>query len=249
MANTNDFYIPEHALAIFAHADDIEFGIAGTVARWTDAGAQVTYVIVTDNSAGSNEPNADLEELIEIRQQEAIAAAAVVGVKDVRFLGYPDGVLQPTMELRRDLTRIIREVRPQVVLTFDPTTVIAADFYINHPDHRATGEAALYAVFPSAGTRPIFPELLAEGYEPHNVDRVYLNLSMQFNLTTDISTTIDRKIEALLCHKSQVNEEAAQWVRKWDADMGQQAGFAYGEIFRQVILNQPPPVDGNSETA
>ena len=149
MIDHNQFYAPSRVLIIVAHADDIEFGIAGTVARWTDAGTQVTYCIVTDSSSGSNDPTVDRDALAVLRQQEQMAAAAAVGVTDVRFLGYRDGTLTPTLDLRRDLTRVVRDVRPQVVVTFDPRTIYTRDLtYINHPDHRAVREAANYAVFP-----------------------------------------------------------------------------------------------------
>lgn len=235
---TADFYIPERAVAIFAHADDIEFGIAGTVARWTDAGAQVTYVIVTDNSAGDNSPDADLQALVETRKREALESARIVGVEDVRFLNYRDGYIQPTMELRLALTRIIREVKPQVVVTFDPTTILAGDNYINHPDHRAVGEAATYATFPYAGARPIFPELLQEGYEPHDVDRIYFQLSEKNNLYIDITPAIDRKLEALRCHKSQLGDDVVEMVRQWNEEAGKEHGVGYVESFRQMILNR-----------
>lgn len=234
---TEDFYIPERAVAIFAHADDIEFGIAGTIARWTDAGAKVTYVIVTDNSSGDNSPDADLKALVETRKREAEESARIVGVEDVRILNYRDGYVQPTMELRLDLTRIIREIKPQVVVTFDPTTILASDNYINHPDHRAVGEAATYATFPYAGARPIFPELLAEGYEPHDVDRIYFQLSEKNNLHIDISSVIDRKLEALRVHKSQLNDEVVEMVRKWNEEAGKEHGVGYVESFRQMVLN------------
>lgn len=176
-------HTPSRILVIAAHPDDIEFGAAGSIARWTGEGAQVTYCIVTDGAAGSNDPNVKREDLIRIRREEQIAAAAVVGVHDVRFLGYPDGTLQHTLELRRDLTRLIRELRPYRVLCFDPTVVFVGvpEFgdYINHPDHRAAAEGAIYAVFPSAETRPIFPELLDEGLEPHHVTEVYMMLTTQ----------------------------------------------------------------------
>jgi len=159
------------------------------------------------------------------------AAAEVIGVHDVRFLGYPDGILQPTLELRRELTRLIRQVRPDRVVCQDPTTVLVEDGYINHPDHRAAGEATLYAVFPSAGTRPIFPELLKEGLEPHQVKELYLTLTTRPNTHVDISSTIDRKIKALLCHKSQVGLEVEEWLREWDSEAGREAGCAYAEQF------------------
>lgn len=232
MIQQNAYFIPRQVVVIAAHPDDIEFGVAGSVARWVREGAQVTYCIVTDGSAGSNDPQIDLAALVEQRRAEQQAAAALVGVHDVRFLGYKDGTLQPTLELRRDLTRIIREVRPDRVVCQDPTTIFASNSYINHPDHRAAGEAAIYAVFPSAETRPIFPELLAEGYEPHHVTELYLNLTLQPDTFIDISETIEDKMEALLCHASQVNETATAWMRERNAEMGKQAGYAYAEAFR-----------------
>ncbi len=225
---------PEPILVIAAHADDIEFAAAGTIAGWVAAGHPVTYCIVTDGAAGSNEPGIDPAALVRQRQAEQRAAAQALGVQDVRFLGYPDGILQPTLELRRELTRLIRELRPFRVLCQDPTLVFAGNTYINHPDHRAAGEAALYAVFPSAETRPIFPELLAEGYEPHKVRELYLMFPAAPDLYLDISDRIEQKIASLLCHRSQLGPEVAEWVRKWDAEHGAQLGVDYAEAFRVI---------------
>lgn len=219
-------------LVVVAHHDDIEFGVAGSVARWVEEGAQITYCLVTDGAAGSNEPGADLQALVRRREEEQLAAAALVGVKDVRFLHYADGTLQPSMELRRELTRLIREIRPQRVVCQDPTTIFVGDGYINHPDHRAAGEATIYAVFPSAGTRPIFPELLAEGLEPYDVAELYMMFSLQPSIYVDTSAYIDRKIAALLCHSSQVGPDAEGWLREMDAEAGKQAGCAYAESYR-----------------
>ena len=232
--------MPERVLVVVAHADDIEFGMAGTVARWTDGGAQVTYCIVTDNSSGSNDPAVQKADLIATRQQEQLASAAAVGVTDVRFLGYPDGMLTASLELRRDLTRLIREIRPDIVACQDPSIVFVEDFYINHPDHRAAGEAAVYATFPSAETRPIFPELLAEGYEPHKVRYLYMMLTEKPTLWVDVSATHERKLNALRCHASQLNEEAVEMVRQWDAEAGKAQDMAFAEIFRVMQLNEPP---------
>ncbi|MEI7768690.1 MAG: PIG-L deacetylase family protein [Chloroflexales bacterium] len=223
-------------LVIAAHPDDIEFGMGGSVALWTDAGHEVIYALVTDGSAGTNEPGADLAALARTRRDEQIAAAAAVGVRDVRFLGHRDGTLQPTIELRRELTALIRQVRPQRVICQDPTLIFAGSGYINHPDHRAAGEAALYAVFPSAETRPIFPELLDEGLEPHKVHELYLTFSPQPDTFFDISSVIDRKIESLLCHRSQVGPEVGEMVRGWDAETGKRDGYAYAESFRVMRL-------------
>jgi len=223
-------------LAVVAHPDDTEFGIAGSVARWTAEGHTVIYCIVTDGAAGSNEPSVDPQTLVETRRAEQVAAAAVTGVHDVRFLGYPDGSLQPTLELRRAITRLIREVRPDRVVCQDPRTYFFGHNYINHPDHRAVGEATIYAVFPSAETRHIFPELLAEGLEPHKVSELYLDLTLHPDTYVDISDTIDRKLTAVGCHRSQVGPEAIAMVREWAAEAGARAGFAFAEAFRVLRL-------------
>jgi len=228
---------PMRILIVAAHPDDIEF-IGGSIAIWTGQGHQVTYCMVTDGAAGSNKPGEDLAQLVRTRQAEQLAAAKVLGVEDVRFLGYADGTLQPTLELRRDLTRLIRELRPYRVVISDPTMVFAGNFYINHPDHRAAAEAALYAVFPSAGARPIFPELLAEGLEPHDVSELYLQFTDHPDLVIDTAAVVDRKIEALLCHKSQLGEEVASMVRGWDAEAGKEKGYAYAESFKVMKLKQ-----------
>jgi LmbE family N-acetylglucosaminyl deacetylase len=232
---------PLRVLAIAAHPDDLEFGVAGTMALWADQGAEITYVMVTNGAAGSNDPAADLEALRLTRREEAWAAARLCGVKDVRFLDYADGTLTPSLELRKDLTRIIRETRPQRVFIQDPTQVYVGNFYINHPDHRASGEAALYAVFPSAGTRPIFPDLLVEGYEPHEVDELWIHLTDKPDTWIDISSTIDRKIAALLCHQSQVGADVEPMIRQWDSDAGKEHGYAYAESFRVMKFKQEPP--------
>lgn len=234
--------LPENfkVLFIVAHPDDIEFGAAGSVASWTDAGATVTYVIVTNGAAGSNDPNIDTHELILTRQKEQLEAAAHVGVTDIRFLGYQDGALQPTLELRRDLTRIIREVKPNRVVIQDPTTILVENLadesgdYINHPDHRAAGEAALYAIFPSAETRPIFPELLAEGLDPHHVQEVYLVMSSTPNIAVDISNHTERKFKSLLAHRSQLDESVRPMVEAWDKVTGAELGVTSAESFRKL---------------
>jgi LmbE family N-acetylglucosaminyl deacetylase len=234
---TNTDKAPLRILGIFAHPDDSEFSCGGSAAIWAEHGAEITYVIVTDGAAGSNDPNQDLAELVRIREAEQRAACAVLGVREVLFLGYPDGTLQPTIELRRELTRIIRKLKPDRVICGDPTGVFYGNEYINHPDHRAAAEAAIYAVFPSACTRPIFPELLAEGYEPHQVKEVYINGDdAHSNTYIDISSTLERKIEALRCHKSQIDPGDGQWVREWAAETGKAREIAYAEAFRVMKL-------------
>jgi len=227
---------PLRILGIFAHPDDSEFMLGGSVARWIDEGAQVTYCIVTNGAAGSNDPKQDLAELVKLREAEQRAACAVLGIREVLFLGYADGMLEPTLQLRRELTRIIRQLKPDRVVIGDPTAVLYGDEYINHPDHRAAAEAGLYAIFPSAVTRPIFPELLAEGYEPHQVKEVYTTATEKPNIYVDISATLERKIEALRCHKSQLDPGDGQWIRDWAAESGKAAGLAYAEAFRVMKL-------------
>jgi LmbE family N-acetylglucosaminyl deacetylase len=235
MTDTNTSQL--RVLGIFAHPDDSEFSCGGAAALWADAGAQITYVIITNGAAGSNDPNQDLAELVRIREAEQRAACAVLGVQEVIFLGYADGTLQPTIELRRELTRIIRQLKPDRVLTGDPTAVFYGTEYINHPDHRAAAEAALYAVFPSAVTRPIFPELLAEGYEPHQVKEVYISGDDAHNNThVDISSTLERKIEALRCHKSQLDPGDGKWIRDWAAESGKVVNLPFAEGFRVMKL-------------
>ena len=239
---------PYHIVVSAAHHDDIEFGVAGSVAKWIrDEGATVTYVIVTDGGAGSNDPNLRREQIIEMRRDEQLAAAAKVGVHDVRFLDYPDGTLQATLELRRDITRIIRETKAYRVVCQDPTTCFVRSHYINHPDHRAAGEATIYAAFPSAETRPIFPELLAEGYEPHKIGELYLNLSSAPTHYHDISSVIDLKLAALSVHVSQLGagedfaNGAGKWVRQGSREGGQLVGVEHAEFFRVLKFDAPPP--------
>lgn len=228
-------------LGIFAHPDDPEFSMAGSAALWSDEGHEVYYCIITDGSAGSNDPNQDLAELVALRQSEQRAAAVVQGVEEVFFLGYRDGALEPSLELRRELTRLIRQLKPDRVICGDPTAFFYGDEYINHADHRAAAEAAVTAVFPSAPTRPIFPELLAEGYEPHQVKELYItDTQAGTSVFVDISSVLDRKIEALRCHKSQVDPGDGEWIRHWAAETGKAAGLAYAEGFRVMRLVREP---------
>lgn len=236
---------PIKVVVMVAHHDDIEFGTSGTIARWVEEGADVSYVIITDGGSGSNEPGVIREELAELRKQEQIEASLAVGVTDVRFLGYPDGILQPTLELRRDLTRIIRELKPDRVICQDPRTVFYGDSYINHPDHRAAGEASIYATFPGSETRPIFPELLDEGYEPHKVSELWLNITMEPTHYVDISATLDKKIASIRAHKSQLGEGddlesgALKWIIDRSRDLGAKVGVKHAEYFKVMILNSP----------
>lgn len=232
--STND--IPKTALFIFAHPDDIEFGVAGTAAKWARAGARVIYVVITDGNVGSHEDGMTSEKLAEIRRAEQTVAGKVAGAECI-FLGYHDGFLQPTLELRKDLVRLIRQYRPDAVVCGDPTSYFPTENYINHPDHRAAGQAALDAVFPAAEMTLLYPDLAAEGLVGHKVDYVYVTFSERTNFYIDITDTIDLKIEALQKHASQLGEwNPNDMIREWAADTGKKVGFAYAEGFYRITL-------------
>jgi LmbE family N-acetylglucosaminyl deacetylase len=227
---------PQSAMVIVAHPDDAEFTMAGTIAAWTKGGCQVTYVVCTDGNAGTHEPGMTRERLAEIRRDEQRAACATLGVGKVVFLGYDDGLLQPTLDLRRDLVRMIRQYKPQVVLTADPTRLFSGDRYINHPDHRAAGQAALDAVAPASEMPLLWPET----GEPHKVHRVYVYGNSEPNEWVDITATIETKIEALRKHASQLGEwDPTDRIKNWSAETGKDKGMAHAESFRVITLVQP----------
>jgi LmbE family N-acetylglucosaminyl deacetylase len=230
----------EHVLFIVAHPDDPEFGAGGTVARWTREGVRVTYVIVTDGSKGSNNHEITSEELVRLRQAEQRAAARVLGVSEVVFLGYPDGEVYNTPDLRRDLVRQIRLHRPDLVVTHDPTTRFIGDRYINHPDHRAVGDTALDAVFPLARDRFNFPEQEREGLAPHAVSDVLVRPTNEPNEWMDITETIELKIAALSEHRSQIGdpESLAERIRQRARDYAEDTPYAYAERFRRITLRR-----------
>ena len=225
-------------LCIAAHPDDNEFTVAGSVAKWTSEGREVTFCLVTTGGAGTNEHTPSSEGLIPIRERESREAARILGVKDVVFLGYQDGIVEPTIGLRRDPTRVIRRHRPDVVVCGDPTKRWYGNEYLNHPDHRAVASAALDAVFPSAETRAIFPELLTEGLDAHKVKEVWITGAMPPDAWIDIGDTLETKCASLKAHVSQVGP--GEWVddllRGWAARDGKRAGVKYAEAFRRMVL-------------
>jgi LmbE family N-acetylglucosaminyl deacetylase len=227
--------IPKSAMVIIAHPDDAEFTMAGTVAGWIRAGCRVTYVLCTDGNAGSHEPGMTREKLAQIRREEQRAACDTLGVSDVIFLGYDDGQLQPTLDLRRDLVGLIRQHKPELVLTSDPTSLFRSDRYINHPDHRAAGQAALDAVAPAAAMPLLWPEV----GEPHRVRKVYVYGNSEPNEWVDITGTIDLKIAALKQHASQMGDwDPTERIRGWNATVGQEHGMEYAESFRVITLER-----------
>lgn len=229
------------ALVVTAHPDDLEFGAAGTVAKWVDEGVEVTLCLVTDGSTGTQDVDLMGEKLHEIRVAETGDAARILGLTEVVWLDYADGYVEYGLELRKDIARVFRKYRPHRFMVLDPTPTIA-DRFINHPDHRAVGQASL-DVSMTAGTTPgHFPELLAEGLSPwRGLRELWIMGPGAKPVVVDISTTIERKIGALLCHKSQVGEngeEVAALVRTWTAELGQTHGYAHAETF-QVIKEGP----------
>ena len=191
-------------LVILAHPDDPEFFLGATIARWTHAGHRVSYCLLTRGDKGANDPGVDPAELSFRREKEQRAAAVRLGVQDVRFLDFSDGCLQPDMETRRAVTRVIREARPDILVSCDPQNLFPSDNNINHPDHRAAGQIVVDAVFPGAGNPMFFPELLAEGLQPHSVKELWLSLTGQANTSIDVTPYWPLKLQALQEHHSQI---------------------------------------------
>jgi LmbE family N-acetylglucosaminyl deacetylase len=225
----------ERALVVTAHPDDVDFGAAGTVAGWTAAGVEVTYCVVTDGDAGGFDADVPRDEMRRVRRAEQRAAAAAVGVTDVRFLGYPDGRLYVTHELRRDIVRVIRRVRPQRVLAQSPErdwTRIGA----SHPDHLAAGEATVAAVYPDARNEFAHPELLAhEGLEAHTVPDLWLMAAPAGRgqvRYVDVTDGFDRKLAALRAHASQIVNipDLEGLLRQWMGANARAAGLADGRL-------------------
>lgn len=225
-------------MVVVPHTDDAEFLAGGTVALWAREGTEVTYVIVTNGDKGSDDPDMTSGQLATLRQSEQRAAAAGLGVKDVLFLGHEDSMLQPTLELRRDLAQAIRAHRPHTVITFDPTTRFITDNYPNHPDHRATGDAAVDAVFPAARDRLTFPDLLEQGLEPHKVAELWLGASLSPNHWVDIEPVLEQKIAALRKHESQLSKfPLDEFIPQMSRAQAEGGPYTLAESFRRLVLD------------
>ena len=240
--------IPRSAMSIHAHPDDQDFTVAGTLAKWARAGCEIVSVIVTSGDAGSNDPSKSADykpQLAKLREAEQKAANGVLGIGQTVFLGYPDGEVVPSIGLRRDLTRLIRKHRPEVVVTGDPSARFYGNEYVNHPDHRAVSEAAIYAVFPSAGSRMIFADLLEEGLAPHEVRRLYIHGNDQPDTWVDITSTMEVKIDALKKHISQGDtHDSEQMLRDWAQEEGKPKDIPYAEAFRVMVLRGEEDLPG-----
>lgn len=224
---------PKRAMIVVAHPDDAEFGCSGTVAKWCRQGWEVVYVLCTDGGKGTEDRSLTSADLVEIRRQEQIEAGKILGLKDVVFLGYPDGNLTPSLELRRDITREIRRWKPDVLVCLSPTRELSMRGYLGHPDHFASGEAALSAVYPSARDHLTFPELLKQGLDTHKVKEVWI---MFLGDKADTFNPIPERdmrtaMKALRAHTSQIGAQAAQFMRGWRKEAGEKAGTKYAERF------------------
>lgn len=237
--STIDDLQPKIVLGVAAHPDDLDFGASGSFAKWAAQGAEVYYLIITDGSKGSDDPTITSEKLVSVREQEQKAAAMVVGAKDAFFLKYPDAYLEVTMDLKRDITRYIRKLKPDVVVTTDPTVLYRLDWgFINHSDHRAAGQATIDSVFPMARDRLTFPELASEGLNPHKVTTLLLTSFEKGNYYVDITEHIDQKMKALAAHASQMSdmETTEARVREMSKKIGGNMGVNYGESFIRLKM-------------
>ena len=228
----------ERILVITAHPDDVDFGAGGTIATWTDKGIAVSYCIITDGDAGGFDPTVSRSEIPGIRRAEQEAAASVLGVDDLHWLGYPDGRLEVTLDLRRDLSRVIRKVRPQRVVCQSPQRNWER-IHASHPDHMAAGEAALCAVYPDARNEFTFTELMGEGLPPWSVPEVWVMSAPEPDVWVDTTDVLSRKVKALLCHVSQMTDPDGleERIRGWGRMTAAAGGLPDGrtaEAFKVV---------------
>jgi LmbE family N-acetylglucosaminyl deacetylase len=229
----------DRALVIFSHPDDAEFGAAATIAHLTAAGARVDYVVTTDGGKGTDDPAVTSAQLTATREAEQRVAADLLGVSEIVHLGYPDGYLTPTLDLRRDIVRQIRRFRPDLVITQNPIHRQDGNPFVGHPDHLATGEATLAAVYPAARDRLNFPELLDEGLEPWKVRQVLITGVEHPNLFLDVSATFELGLQAIFAHVSQIADRAAveERMRERTAEIGEPVGLPLANAFLSIVID------------
>ena len=229
-------------MVISAHPDDVDFGCGGTLALWAREGMEIVYTICTSGEKGTDDPSMTNLALARTREKEQRAAAKVIGAKDVIFLRKPDGELQYSLEFRGELVRVIRQFRPDILLTHDPANRAFDNQYIFHADHRVAGELAFDAAYPAALNRNFFPGHLAEGLTPHAISEIYFFATSQPNTWVDIGPTMDLKIKALRCHASQIKKPKVmeELVRTWFGAWGREKGLAYAERFRRLPVFHDP---------
>jgi len=228
----------ERALVVISHPDDAEFGAGPTIAALTAAGTRVDYVVTTDGSKGTEEPDVTPEQLASTRMAEQRDAADILGVTDIVHLGYPDGYLTPSLDLRRDITRQIRRFRPDLVITQNPQRRLDHNPFIGHPDHLATGEATLASVYPAARDHLNFPELWTEEHlEPWKVRQVLLTGVEEPNLWIDVADTFETGLASILAHVSQVEpDEVSERMRERARVVGEPQGIGLAQAFLSIIL-------------
>ncbi len=227
----------KRGMVVVAHADDAEWGCAGTVAKLCAEGWEMVYVLCTDGSKGIDDPEITGAELVRIRQEEQTNAGKILGLYAVEFLGYEDAMLEPSLALRRDITRQIRRYRPDLLICQNPARDLVGRGYIGHPDHFAAGEASLAAVYPTARDRLTFPQLLEEGLEPHKVREVWIMDRQNADQYTDVTDYIETAVAALRAHASQVDpEDADKYLKGWRREIGEEVGFQYAEAFKRFTL-------------
>jgi LmbE family N-acetylglucosaminyl deacetylase len=226
---------------IFAHPDDVEFVAGGTAALWAGRGSDVIYVLVTDGNVGSHEEGVTAAELIATRRAEQRAAAELVGAGTCLFLGHHDGLLQPTLALRRELVGLIRRYRPEAVVTTHPAEYFPSADYINHPDHRATATAAVDAVM-LAASPGLYPDPEVDGSGPHQVSTLFIRDDGRANYYVDVTDVMHVRLEALLRHVSQFGAwDPAQALTAWNGETGGRVGLPYAESYLRLDLRQPDP--------
>jgi len=228
---------PQKVLVILAHPDDPEFFCGASLARWARAGHEIHYLLLTCGDKGFDDIHASADQICKTRQAEQNAAAAIIGVKSVRFLDLEDGFLVPSIDLRREVVRAIRQIKPDILVTCDPTHLFAGDYYINHPDHRYAGQVVLDAVFPAASNLFFFPELIQdEDLQPHKPREVWVSLTGNPTVILDVTDTWEIKIQALKEHKSQIGDpkEFEERMRARKSDRSTEENEYYEEKFRVI---------------
>ena len=236
---TKNLKTPKNVLAVFAHPDDMDFSSSGTIAKWVKKGAQVTYLVCTDGSKGSDDPSMTTKKLSLLRKKEQLKAAEILGVKEVIFLKHKDGELIANIKLKEDISKVIRQKKPDLVLTLDPTFLYSIKRgFVNHSDHRAAGEAAIDAVFPLARDRLNFPHHEKQGLLSHKVKTLLLVAMEDATHFEDITGTLDIKFKALKAHASQVMPDSVfeKRVRERCKMIGKKVGFRYAEGFKRIEL-------------
>ncbi len=242
MENIEGWAGKKNILVILAHPDDPEFFCGAMIARWCKAGHSVNYCLLTRGQRGAEDEKISVAEIAQKRIAEQNAAARLLGVSSVHFLDYMDGDLVPDLKLRQDIVQIIRKFKPEIIVTSDPQNLFPTDYRINHPDHRAAGQAVVDAVFPAAGNPRVFAEENGKRLPPHQVEEVWLAHTLQSNLTVELTEYFDAKMKAIACHVSQIKEPVDQFRTKmrsrWESDPVS-GRLRYVEKFKRIkFLNK-----------